>query len=90
MLAKYDALNAKALRELVGGGTKLVPFQPPVMEACFAAAADLYNEIAAANAKFKRVYDSWKAFRSDAVLWFRVGENTFDNFMARASAQNKL
>jgi hypothetical protein len=24
------------------------------------------------------------------VLWFRVVENTFDNFMARQSAANKL
>ena len=28
--------------------------------------------------------------RGDEVLWFRVAEGTFDNFMARASAQNKL
>ena len=26
------------------------------------------------------------AFRKDEVLWFRVAENTFDNFMARQSA----
>jgi hypothetical protein len=30
------------------------------------------------------------AFRKDEVLWFRVAENTFDNFMARQSAANKL
>jgi hypothetical protein len=30
------------------------------------------------------------AFRKDGVLWARVAENTYDNFMARQSAANKL
>ncbi len=90
MVAKYDAQNPKALRELVGAGTKLLPFPPAVMEACLAQTNELYNETAAKNAKFKKVYDQWKAFRAEQVLWFRVAENTFDNFMARAYGQNKL
>jgi TRAP-type mannitol/chloroaromatic compound transport system substrate-binding protein len=90
MVAKYDAQNPKALRELVGAGTKLAPFPTAVMEACYNAAVELYNETSAKNPKFKKVYDSWKAFRNEQVLWFRVAENTFDNFMARTSAQNKL
>ena len=90
MVAKYDAQNPKALRELVAAGTKLLPFPQAVMEACFNATNELYNETAAKNAKFKKVYDQWKAFRGEQVLWFRVAENTFDNFMARSSAQSKL
>jgi TRAP-type mannitol/chloroaromatic compound transport system substrate-binding protein len=39
---------------------------------------------------FKKVYDSMTAFRKDEVLWFRVAEGGFDNFMARLSAQSKL
>jgi len=61
-----------------------------VMEACYNAANELYNETAAKNPKFKKVYESWKPFRNEEVLWFRVVENTFDNFMARQSAGNKL
>jgi TRAP-type mannitol/chloroaromatic compound transport system substrate-binding protein len=90
MVSKYDAQNPKALRELVGAGTKLLPFPVPVMEACFAQANDLYNETAAKNPKFKKIYDQWKAFRGEQVLWFRVAEGTFDNFMFRSSAQSKL
>jgi TRAP-type mannitol/chloroaromatic compound transport system substrate-binding protein len=90
MVAKYDAQNPKALRELVAAGTKLHPFPQAVMEACYNAANELYAETSAKNAKFKKVYDQWKAFRNDQVLWFRVAEGTFDNFMFRASAQNKL
>ena len=90
MVGKYDAQNPKALRELVGSGTKLAPFSPAIMEASFNAASDVYTETNAKNAAFKKVYDSMMAFRKDEVLWFRVAENTFDNFMARQSAANKL
>ena len=89
-VAKYDSLNPRALRELVAAGTKFLPFPQPVMEACFNAANELYAETVAKNPKFKKVFDSWKPFRSEEVLWFRVVENTFDNFMARQSAANKL
>lgn len=90
MVAKYDAENPKALRELSAAGTKLVPFPQPVMEACFAAANELYAELSAKNAKFKKVYESWRTFRNEEILWFRVCEGTFDTFMARQSAANKL
>jgi TRAP-type mannitol/chloroaromatic compound transport system substrate-binding protein len=89
-VSKYDTQNPKALRELVAGGTKFLPFPQPVLEACFNAANELYAETVAKNPKFKKIYDSWKPFRNEEVLWFRVVENTFDNFMARQSAANKL
>ena len=90
MVTKYDAQNPKALRELVASGTKLAPFSPAIMEASFNAATEVYAETMAKNAPFKKIYESMTAFRKDEVLWFRVGENSFDNFMARQSAANKL
>jgi len=87
---KYDADNPKALRELVASGTKLLPFSQPILEASFKAANETYAELMAKNANFKKVYESQMAFRKEEVLWFRVAENTFDNFMARQSAANKL
>jgi TRAP-type mannitol/chloroaromatic compound transport system substrate-binding protein len=90
MTGKYDAQNPKALRELVAGGTKLHPFSPAIMEASFKAANEIYADIMAKNANFKKVYESMTAFRKDEVLWFRVAENTYDNFMAHQSAANKL
>ena len=56
-VAKYDAQNPKALRELVAGGTKFLPFPQSVMEACFNAANELYAETVAKNPKFKKVYE---------------------------------
>jgi TRAP-type mannitol/chloroaromatic compound transport system substrate-binding protein len=90
MTTKYDAQNPKALRELVAGGTKLAPFSAAIMEASFSAANEVYAETNAKNPAFKKVYDSMTAFRKEEVLWFRVAENTFDNFMARQSAANKI
>jgi TRAP-type mannitol/chloroaromatic compound transport system substrate-binding protein len=90
MTAKYDADNPKALRELVAGGTKLHPFTQAIMDASWAASNEVYAETSTKNATFKKVYDSMTAFRREEVLWFRVAEDTFDNYMARLSAGNKL
>jgi TRAP-type mannitol/chloroaromatic compound transport system substrate-binding protein len=87
MVAKYDAQNMPALRRLVEGGTVLRPFTKEVMEASYTAAFQLYDETAAANAKFKKVYDAWKPFRDEQYLWFRVAENSFDNFVYAKSAK---
>jgi TRAP-type mannitol/chloroaromatic compound transport system substrate-binding protein len=90
MLSKYDADNPKALRELVAAGTKLTPFPQSVMEACYAASLELWAEISAKNPRFKKVYESWRQFRNEEILWFRACENAFDNFMARMSAAGRL
>ncbi len=87
MVAKYDAQNMPALRRLVEGGTVLRPFTKEVMEASYTAAFQLYDETAAANAKFKKVYDAWRPFRDEQYLWFRVAENSFDNFVYAKSAK---
>jgi TRAP-type mannitol/chloroaromatic compound transport system substrate-binding protein len=83
-MAKYDALNPAALKRLLAGGVKLVPFSNEIMAACYKATNDVYEDIASKNAKFKKVYEPWKAFRNDQVSWFQVAENRFDNFMIAA------
>ena len=89
MLAKYDALNPSALKRLAGNGVQLRPFSKDIMNACFKAANEVYAEESEKNPKFKKVYDAWKAFRDDQILWFRVAEQNFDNFMATAGAAAK-
>jgi TRAP-type mannitol/chloroaromatic compound transport system substrate-binding protein len=82
MMARYDAKNPAALRKLLASGTKLHAFPRPVMEASFKAANELFAETAAKNANFKRVHDDYMKFRDELVPWFRVTENTFDDFLA--------
>ena len=47
MQAKYDARNPAALKQLVGGGTKLFRFPKDVMDAAFKEAMALYSELSA-------------------------------------------
>jgi TRAP-type mannitol/chloroaromatic compound transport system substrate-binding protein len=88
-LAKYDAGSPAALRRLVAAGAELRPFPRETMAAAYDIAFDLYEEMAAKNPKFKKIYDSWKPFRDEAYLWFRVAENTFDNFVFSQQATKK-
>ena len=84
MLAKYDTRNPEALRRLVAAGTQLRVFPRPVLEASLKAANELYDEIAAKSPHWKRIYEGWRRFRSEEFLWFRVGENVYENFVYSA------
>jgi len=87
MMAKYDVGNPAALRRLIAGGAKLVPFSQPVMEACYKAANEVFAETSAKNADFKKLYDAMVAFRGDQYLWWQVAEYSNDTFMIRARAR---
>jgi len=87
MLASYDWKNPTALKSLVANGAQLRPFPQPVMEACYKAATETYNEVSGKNADFKKVYDSMVAFRNDEYLWLQVAELGFDSFMVRMRAR---
>jgi TRAP-type mannitol/chloroaromatic compound transport system substrate-binding protein len=78
-------LNPAALRRLVGQGVQIRPFSREIMLACLQASNEVFAEEAAKNAKFRKVFESWKKFRDEQILWFRVAEQNFDNFMANAS-----
>ena len=81
MQARYDYRNPTALKQLVAGKTKLVPFPKPVLDAAFKEAMALYSEISATNPAFKKIYDDYSNFRREANLWFRFTEARFDSYM---------
>jgi TRAP-type mannitol/chloroaromatic compound transport system substrate-binding protein len=83
VLQRYDAANPGALKRLVVGGAELRLFSQDVMEACYKSANDLYAQLGADNPRFKKIADSYLAFRSDQYLWWQVAEYSFDNFMIR-------
>ncbi len=89
MMAKYDAQNPAALRRLVAAGTQLRPYPREVMQAAYKAAFDLYEDLATKNPKWKKIYDTWKPYREEQYLWFRVADNTYDNFVFAESARVK-
>jgi TRAP-type mannitol/chloroaromatic compound transport system substrate-binding protein len=82
--ARYDARNPAALKRLIANGTQLRPFSQSVMEACLKASNEVNTETSAANADYKKVWDSIVAFRNDEYLWWQVAEYTYDTFMIRS------
>lgn len=80
MPAKYDVVNVPALKRLIGTGTKVQAFPASVMNAAAKAAFEFYEELKGKSKHWARIYPQWKQFRSDSISWFRVDENTDDNF----------
>ena len=87
MTAQYDTKNPDAMRKLVAAGAQLRAFPRPVLEACYNAAFELCDELAEKSPQFKRIYGPWRAFRDNQYLWFRVAEQSFDNFVYAQSAR---
>jgi TRAP-type mannitol/chloroaromatic compound transport system substrate-binding protein len=81
MMARYDILNLAALRRLVKNGAALKPFSEEVLDACFRASNEVYAELCAKNADFKRVYEAMTAVRAEEYLWFQLSEHTSDTYM---------
>jgi TRAP-type mannitol/chloroaromatic compound transport system substrate-binding protein len=80
MQAKYDAKNPPALKQLVSLGAKVLRFPPEIVAAGYKEAMALYDEIAAKNPNWKKVYDDYAPFRADQNLWFSVAESSLDLF----------
>ncbi len=83
MLAKYDAVNAPALRRLLARGTELRPFSMEMMEAAHREANALYSETAATNPLFKKALDNVNDYLNDQALWWQVGEYSYETLLLR-------
>ncbi len=81
MLAAYDAKNPPALQRLLRAGVQLRPYPKEVMLAARKEAFALYEEEAARNPDFRRIYTEWKKFRDTALQWFKVSEAPYANFL---------
>jgi TRAP-type mannitol/chloroaromatic compound transport system substrate-binding protein len=88
MTARYDMQNPGALKRLVANGAQLRPFSTEIMEACLKATNELWGELSAKNAEFKKAIDAMQAYRSDEYLWWQVAEYTYDSFMIRSRTRN--
>jgi TRAP-type mannitol/chloroaromatic compound transport system substrate-binding protein len=56
------------------------------MDACYKATLEVCDEYSAKSADFKKVYESWQKFRDEENLWFRVAEQSLDNYRYAISA----
>ena len=87
MLARYDHLNPQALRRLVAAGAQLRFWPREILQASWREAHGLYEEMSAANPRFRKVWTAYRAYRDEEYQWFRVAESSFDNFAFPAAAQ---
>jgi TRAP-type mannitol/chloroaromatic compound transport system substrate-binding protein len=81
MMAKYDFKNLEALQRLVKNGVKLHAFSPEILRAAQKAAVALYEDEAAKNPSWKKIYEPWKKFRGEEFLWHRAAEFTYESFV---------
>jgi TRAP-type mannitol/chloroaromatic compound transport system substrate-binding protein len=78
MLAEYTARNQQALDALVNEhGVELRQLPDDVMVALRRAAADVLEELAAADPLARRALESMKAFRARAKAWHAVSEEAY-------------
>ncbi|NKC32602.1 TRAP transporter substrate-binding protein [Falsiroseomonas selenitidurans] len=85
MTARYDAANPQALRRLVAAGAQLRFWPRPVLEAAWKANEAMNADLARGNPRFAKIMESYLRFRTEQYQWFRVAENSFDNFAFSAA-----
>ena len=87
-IAKYDNGNPDALMRLIASGAQLHAFPDDVLTAAFAESRKLYDEYAASNEAFRRIYENWSAYWYKQQQWLRVAELPYDYFTsAQATGQ---
>lgn len=82
--ARYDSRNPAALKRLVSGGAKLLPFPKDVMDLAFKESRLLYAELSDTNPIWKKIYGDYLAFHKEQNLWFRFAEGTLDRYTQSA------
>jgi TRAP-type mannitol/chloroaromatic compound transport system substrate-binding protein len=80
--AKYDSQNPEALKRLVARGALLRAYPRAVLDEAFKSAQAINSEISAKNPEFKGLHTSWEKARQESSMWFRVAENTQDDYLA--------
>ncbi|MDT8340057.1 MAG: TRAP transporter substrate-binding protein DctP [Longimicrobiales bacterium] len=81
MLARYDVENPRALRRLVQEhGVRLRAFSDEILRAAWRESNAFLEEQAAADATFRRVYESWNAYRMEVFPYFAGNEQHYARF----------
>ncbi|MEY4531468.1 MAG: hypothetical protein RLZZ156_2189 [Deinococcota bacterium] len=83
MMARYDAQNPAAFKRLKSRGAKFMRFSTAILQAAQKSSIELFEETAAKDATYKKIYGEWKAFRDAAYEWNGVGELGYEEFAFR-------
>ena len=70
----------EALMRLIAAGAQVQAFPDDVLAAAFAESRKVYEEFAASNEGFRKIYDNWSAYWQKQQQWLRVAELPYDYF----------
>ncbi len=88
MTASYEALTPPALQRLLATGVQLRPFSDDVLNAAFDRSFELFEENAAADAGYRKIYDSWRTVREGAFQWYSSSARAYADFVLSRSPGN--
>ncbi|WP_421989738.1 TRAP transporter substrate-binding protein [Roseococcus sp.] len=87
MVSRYDHLNPLALRRLVAAGAQLRFYSREILQLAWRSNEAMMADLAAQNPRFKTIWDSYRPYRGELFQWFRVAENSYDNFAFAEAAR---
>ena len=88
-MARYDHVNPTAMKSLISKGALLRRFPESVLDACYKASLEQYDEWSAKHPEFKTMYDSFNKYLKIETDWFQVSEGTIDNYMVKKLSKSK-
>ena len=81
MMASYDAKNPSAMQRLIGEkGVTMRPFSDEIMNRARAITFDLLSAEAASDPAYRKLYESYDAWRRASNSWLKTTENTYSSF----------
>lgn len=80
-IGTYDAWNPGGLRRLVEAGAKLRFFSKEILDAAYDASFQTFDELKAKSPAFAKIYPQWKAFLDEVLVYQRIGEASYDNYV---------
>jgi len=86
IMARYDSRNPGALANLLDRGVELVRFPDEIMAAARETSFELYEELAAENQSYNKIYQAWKEFQENSNRWFSTSELGYTDFAFRAGS----
>ncbi|HJO03488.1 MAG TPA: ABC transporter substrate-binding protein [Acidobacteriota bacterium] len=86
MTAAYEALTPPALQRLLAAGVRLRPFPSDTLDAAFDRSFELFEENAAADPDYRKIYEAWRAAREGSFHWYGSSARAYANFVLSRSA----
>ncbi len=80
MMTRYDAKNPAAWKRLLKQDITVRKFPEDLLSAARAAAEELLETEAAADARYAKILAEWRVFRDDSFDWFGAAELAYANF----------